>query len=333
MTATLATAVSQEMTMAAALNAALDCALELDPKVLLLGEDIADPAGGVFKITKGLSTKHGTTRVRATPIAEQSIVGAAIGASLGGYRPVAEVMFFDFITVAMDQVVNHAAKLRYMSGGMTPVPITIRTLVGSNRFGPQHAQSLEAWFMHTPGIKVVMPSTPMDAKGLLLSCIFDDDPCLFVEHSNMIFTQKADVPEGDYRVPLGVADLKRSGDDVSVITYGTQVPNALEAADVLAGEGVSIEVIDLRSLVPLDLETILGSVGRTSRAVVVHDAATFCGPGAEIASILTEELWGTLAAPVVRLGGKNVPVAFARELAVHPTVQTITAAVRRLSAR
>src|SRR5713226_3581320 len=231
MTATLATAVSQEITMAAALNAALDCALELDPKVLLLGEDIADPAAGVFKITKGLSTKHGTTRVRATPIAEEAIVGAAIGASLGGYRPVAEVMLFDFITVAIDQVVNHAAKLRYMSGGMTPVPITIRTLVGSNRFGPQHAQSLEAWFMHTPGIKVVMPSNPLDAKGLLTSCVFDDDPCLFIEHLNLAYGSKGEVPVGEVRIPLGRANVLTAGTDITLITYGPTVVLVRAAAE------------------------------------------------------------------------------------------------------
>jgi pyruvate/2-oxoglutarate/acetoin dehydrogenase E1 component len=324
---------TKPMNIAGALNAALDLALSVDPSVILLGEDIADPAGGVFKVTKGLSTTHGTERVRATPIAEQSIVGAAIGLALGGYRPVAEIMFFDFLTVAMDQVINHAAKLRYMSGGVTPVPLTIRTLVGSGRFGPQHAQHLEAWFMHTPGIKVVMPSTPADAKGLLLSCIFDDDPCLFIEHSGLLFGQKGDVPAGDHRVRIGTADVKRAGSSVTVLTYGAQVANALRAADAVAGEGIDAEVIDLRSLVPLDLAAILGSVARTKRAVVVHDASTFCGPGAELAAIITEELWGDLAAPVARVGAADVPVAFAPELEVHPTVDAISAALRRVAER
>jgi len=313
-----------------ALNDGLDVALGLDPTVILLGEDIADPAGGVFKVTRGLSTKHGTDRVRATPIAEQSIAGAAVGLALAGYRPVAEIMFFDFLTVAMDQVVNHAAKLRYMSGGATPVPLTIRTLVGSARFGPQHAQSLEAWFMHTPGIKIVMPSTPADAKGLLLSCIFDDDPCLFVEHSMLLFGRKAEVPDGDYRIPLGSADVKRAGRDVTVITYGAQVANALAAAEELSPDGTDVEVIDLRSLVPLDTATVLSSVARTRRAVVVHDATTFCGPGAELAAIITEELWGQLEAPVARVGAANVPVAFAAELQVLPTVDDICAAIKRV---
>lgn len=321
------------MTMAAALNAALDTALESDDRVILLGEDIADPAGGVFKITNGLSTKHGTTRVRATPIAEQSILGAAIGASLGGYLPVAEVMFFDFLTVAMDQLVNHAAKLRYMSGGVTPVPITVRTMVGSSRFGPQHSQELEAWFMHTPGIKVVAPSTPADAKGLLLSCIFDPDPCLFVEYSSLIFSQKGDVPADDRRIPLGAAAVRRPGADVSVITYGAQVPMVLKAAARLQEEdGIDVEVIDLRTLVPLDMATVLASVAQTTRAVVVHGATTFCGPGAEIASRITEELFADLAAPVTRLGAENVPLAFAPELDAQPTVAKVVDAVRRLAA-
>ncbi|MHB8467464.1 MAG: alpha-ketoacid dehydrogenase subunit beta [Acidimicrobiales bacterium] len=324
---------SRDLSIAAALNAALDVALSLDPKVILLGEDIADPAGGVFKVTKGLSTTHGTDRVRATPIAEQSIAGAAVGLALGGYRPVAEIMFFDFLTIAMDQVVNHAAKLRYMSGGTTPMPVTVRTLVGSGRFGPQHAQQLEAWFMHTPGIKVVMPSTPADAKGLLLSCIFDEDPCLFIEHSMLLFGQKSAVPDGDYRVPLGSAAIRRPGTSATVITYGAQVQNALVGASALAQDGIDVEVIDLRSLVPLDTTTVLSSVARTRRAVVVHDASTFCGPGAELAALITEELWGDLAGPVERVGASNAPVAFAPELDVHPTVDDICAAVRKVVER
>jgi pyruvate dehydrogenase E1 component beta subunit/2-oxoisovalerate dehydrogenase E1 component len=318
------------MSMAVALNSALDEALTLDPRVLLLGEDIADPAGGVFKITRGLSSKHGTERVRATPIAEQSIIGASIGAAMGGYRPVAEIMFFDFMTVCMDQVVNHAAKLRFMSGGATPVPLTIRTTIGSSRFGAQHAQELEAWFMHTPGIKVVMPSSPADAKGLLLSCIFDPDPCLFIEHSSLLFAGKRPVPLGDHRVPLGVASVPRAGSDVTVITYGAQVPVALAAAEVLAGEGIDAEVIDLRSLVPLDWPTVFASVARTTRAIVVHNATRTCGPGAEIAARLTEELFTELAAPVVRLGAADVPVAFAPELSTYPTMDDIVGAARAL---
>ena len=215
---------TEAMTSAGAMKSALDCAMTQDAKVLILGEDVADPIGGVFKVTKGLSTKFGTHRVRATPISEQAIVGTAIGLSMAGYRPVAEIMFFDFITVAMDQLVNHAAKLRYMSGGATPAPITVRTTVGGRRFGAQHAQSLEAWFMHTPGIKVVMPSGPRDAKGLLLSCIFDDDPCLYIEHMGLAYSTTEEVPIGDFRIPLGQANVAAAGDRTPPsITYGPMV--------------------------------------------------------------------------------------------------------------
>jgi pyruvate/2-oxoglutarate/acetoin dehydrogenase E1 component len=321
---------AQEMSMAIALNAALDYALGADERVILIGEDIADPAGGVFKVTKGLSSKYGTTRVRATPIAEQSIVGAAIGAAIGGYRAVAEIMFFDFMAVAMDQVCNHAAKLRYMTGGHTTVPITIRTMVGAHRFGPQHCQQLEAWFMHTPGLKVVVPSTPADAKGLLLSCIFDPDPCLFIETSSLVFAEKGPVPPGDHRVPLGLAQIRRHGSDVTVVAYGGMMPVALRAADQLAADGIDVEVIDLRTLVPLDRSTLLNSAAKTGRVVVVHGSTTFCGPGAEIAALLTEELFDQLDAPVMRLGAQDLPTAFARELSTQPTPESLCSAVTHL---
>jgi pyruvate/2-oxoglutarate/acetoin dehydrogenase E1 component len=315
------------MNMAAALRNAMDCALAIDEKVLLLGEDIADPAGGVFKVTNGLSTKYGAHRVRTTPIAEQAIVGASIGAALGGYRPVAEIMFFDFVTVAMDQLVNHAAKLRYMTGGSTPVPLTVRTTVGSPRFGAQHAQELEAWFMHVPGLKVVMPSTPADAKGLLLSCIFDPDPCLFIEHSNLLFSPKEEVPLGDHRVPLGKAAVRREGRDLTLITYGSQVRGALKAADTLATQGIEIEVVDLRTLSPWDSETVLASVERTRRAAIVHSATTVAGPGAEIAAVISNELFGRLDGPVLRVGATNTPVPFAESLSSVPTTGRIAAEI------
>jgi acetoin:2,6-dichlorophenolindophenol oxidoreductase subunit beta len=321
-----------EMTTVGAMNSALDLALASDPKVILLGEDIADPSGGVFKVTKGLSGRHGRDRVRDTPIAEQSILGAAIGAALAGYRPVAEVMFFDFITVAMDQLVNHAAKFRYLSGGQHPVPITVRTVVGNSRFGAQHSQSLEAWFMHTPGLKVAFPSTPSDAKGLLTSCVFDDDPCLFIEHVGLHYSQKELVPTGEHRVPLGQAAVRREGGDVTVVSYGAQMPVVLAAAETLAAEGIAAEVIDLRSLVPLDFPTVLASVARTRRAVVVHGATRFAGPGAEIAATITEELFEDLAHPVVRLGAKYVPTPFlASGLEPLPVAADVVEAVRRLA--
>jgi pyruvate/2-oxoglutarate/acetoin dehydrogenase E1 component len=319
-----------ETHMAAALNDALDQALAADDTVIILGEDIADPSGGVVKVTKGLSTKYGAHRVRATPISEQAIVGAAIGAAIGGYRPVAEVMFFDFMTVAMDQVVNHAAKLRYMSGGSTPVPITIRTMIGGGRFGAQHTQSLEAWFMHAPGIKVVMPSGAADAKGLLTAAIEDHDPVLIIENSALMFNPKEPVPEGRHVVPLGVATVRRPGDDVTIIAYGTQVAAALDAATALAAEGISAEVIDLRSLVPLDVPAVLASAAKTRRVVVTHNATRFCGPGAEIAAIVHEELFGELAAPVVRLGAPYAPIPFAEPLEVFPVSEGIADACRRL---
>ena len=321
------------MTFVDALRSALDLAMEADDRVILLGEDIADPSGGVFKVTKGLSTKYGTSRVRSTPIAETAIVGAAIGAALGGYRPVAELMFMDFVTVAMDQITNHAAKLRFMSGGATSVPMTIRTSVGLQRFGAQHTQSLEAWFMHTPGLKVVLPSTPADAKGLLTASIEDDDPCMFVESVALAYSQKEPVPTGRHVVPLGVADIKRRGDDVTVVTYGPALHTALAAAETMASEdGVSLEVIDLRTLVPLDMRTVLESVARTKRAIVAHDATAFAGPGAEIAARIMTELFGDLRAPVTRVGASYAPAPYGPSgLSFLPKPDDIVAAARRVT--
>jgi 2-oxoisovalerate dehydrogenase E1 component len=321
------------MTFGQAVNETLALALESDPKVFLLGEDIADPAGGVVKTTFGLSTRFGRDRVRPTPIAEQAIVGAAIGAAMAGMKPVAEIMINDFLMVCMDQVANHAAKLRYMSGGKTSVPLTIRTLtagfVGS--FGAQHSQSLEGWLAHTPGLKIVYPSTPAEAKGLLLSCIDDPDPCIFFESMRAYFTP-GPVPEGVYRIPLGQADIKRPGTDLTIVTYGWTVAEALAAADTLAAEGISAEVLDLRTIVPLDVGALLESVGRTKRAIVMHAAIEFGGFGAEIASILSTRLHGKLAAPIKRIGGRYTPVPFAPSLeAQHfPTAQRVVDAARDL---
>jgi pyruvate/2-oxoglutarate/acetoin dehydrogenase E1 component len=327
------TVTEETTTLAAAVNQALAEAMEADPKVILLGEDIADPAGGVMKATQGLSTRFGTERVRATPIAEQAIIGAAIGASLGGYRPVAEVMLMDFFAVCMDQVANHAAKLRYMSGGRTNVPITIRTAVGGGRqFAAQHSQSLEAWMMHIPGLKVAVPSTPRDAKGLLTSCIFDDDPCIHMESMMALYTP-GPVPAGSFSIPLGVADVKREGTDVTVVTWGWQVQEALAAAEAVETDGTSVEVLDLRTLVPLDRAAVLESVARTRRLLVVHAATQFAGPGAEIAAMVQKELWGQLAGPVERLGAAYAPVPFAAELehALYPNRDTIADAIRKMA--
>ncbi len=323
----------RRITFSAAVAEALDVALARDERVVLFGEDVADPAGGVVKVTMGLSTKYGSERVRSTPIAESAIVGAGIGAALAGLRPVAEIMINDFLEVCMDQVANHAAKLRYMSGGRTKVPLTIRTLnagfVGS--FGAQHSQSLEAWLAHTPGLKIACPSTPLDAKGLLLACIEDDDPCVFFEPMRCYFTP-GEVPEGYYTIPLGEADIKRPGSDLTIVTYGWTVAESLVAASNLAREGIEAEVLDLRTIVPLDVPALLESVTRTGRALIVHAAVEFGGFGAELSALLNERLHGHLRAPVGRVGARYTPVPFSQGLEpLHfPSASRIEAAARKL---
>jgi acetoin:2,6-dichlorophenolindophenol oxidoreductase subunit beta len=323
----------REMTMREALNLALDQALESDDRVFLLGEDIADP--GASGPTAGLSTKYGHARVLDTPISEAAIVGAAIGAAIDGMRPVAEIMIMDFIGIAADQLINNAAKMRFMTAGRTTAPITVRTQVyGGLATGATHSQSLEAWFMHVPGMKVIIPSTPRDGKGLLTSAIFDEDPCLFIE-TIRLQGQKGLVPvDPGFSIPLGQADVKRPGTDVSLIGYGRGVHDALAAAETLASEhGISAEVVDLRTLVPLDVETIVESVGRTRRAVVTHHAVQFAGPGAEVAAILGAELFGRLEAPIERVGARFVPTpaAAALEAAVLPSpARIVEAALRTL---
>ena len=324
------------MSMGEAVCHTMELALQADPNVFLLGEDIADPAGGVFKTSAGLSTKYGRSRVRPTPIAEQAIIGAATGAALVGMRPIAEIMFCDFAGVCLDQITNHAAKQRYMSGAATHAPMTIRMLVGGGigGFGAQHTQSLEAWLLHTPGLKVVYPSTPTEAKGLLTSCIFDEDPCVHLESMMLTFMTREEVPLGDYRIPLGVAKIRRPGTDISLITYGWQVQQCLKAAEALEAEGISAEVIDLRSLLPLDYHRVLDSVRRTRRALVVHAATEFCGLGAEIASTINEELFTTLKAPAARLGAAFAPIAYSREIETNqlPHGDSIAARVRQIMA-
>lgn len=323
------------ISMRDALNAALDLALAEDPSVFLIGEDLADPGGGISQVTRGLSSAHGTERVRDTPISEAAIVGAAIGAAMAGMRPVAEVMIMDFISIALDQLVNHAAKARFMSGGRLSVPLTVRTAVfGGIGSGATHSQTLESWLTHIPGLKVVVPSTPADAKGLLSSCIFDDDPCVVIENVALYGTT-GPVPEGDVRVPIGSADIKRVGDDVTVVTYGRTVRDALAAAEAVAQEGIEVEVVDLRTLVPLDVATVLGSVARTRRAVVAHHATRFGGFGAEVASTIAEELFGQLDVPVRRIGAAFAPIgsAPALEEAVMPSSGSIAVAIRDVMSR
>jgi|HubBroStandDraft_5_1064220.scaffolds.fasta_scaffold94348_2 pyruvate/2-oxoglutarate/acetoin dehydrogenase E1 component len=329
---TVTAAAPQTMSFTDAYRMALDEALESDPSVLLLGEDIGDKeGGGVFKVTKGLSTKYGAHRVRTTPISEQAILGAAVGAALAGMRPVAEIMLMNFVTVAMDQIVNHAAKLRFMSGGQTGVPITIRTRTGAGAgTAGQHSDMLEAWFAHVAGIKVVVPSTPADAKGLLSSCIFDDDPCLFIE-DGLTRALTGPAPPPGHRVPLGKAHVARSGSDVSVIGYGRPLRDTLVIAERLAQEGIQVEVVDLRTVSPLDTDGVLKSVAKTRRAVVVHEAPRSFGVGAEVAARIQEHLYGQLAAPVLRVASRDVTVPFAKVLETEylykPT--EIESAIRR----
>ncbi|OOL33474.1 pyruvate dehydrogenase [Rhodococcus rhodochrous] len=320
----------QQMTIAQAINSGYHCAMEADEKIVILGEDVADPIGGVFKTTKDLSTRFGTERVRATPIAEGAIAGAAVGLALGGYRGVVEVMFFDFSTHVLDQILNHAAKFRYMTGGATPTPVMVTSVIGSSHFGAQHAQSVETWFMHTPGINVCFPSTPRDAKGLLMSCLESPDPTLLIQHTGLLYSVKEEVPTGPYRVPLGKAKTVRAGNDVTIVAYGTTVAMAIEAADMLARDGIDAEIIDLRSLVPLDFETVLDSVERTRRCVVTHEATQFAGPGAEISARITEDLFNELLGPVLRVGGLFTPVPFAKTLNRLPTTERIVAETRKL---
>ncbi|MCV7257185.1 alpha-ketoacid dehydrogenase subunit alpha/beta [Mycobacterium shimoidei] len=324
---------TEDLGLVQAIHRTLDRAMAADDSIVLLGEDIGDRSGGgMFKITAGLSAKYGEQRVRDTPIAESSIIGAALGASLAGLRPVAELMFMDFLGVAMDQIANHVAKVRYMSGGRRGAPLVIRTMVGTGA-GPQHSQAVEAWAMHTPGLKVVWPSTAADAAGLLNACLRENDPCLFVESMKLYFSGgTGPVPIADYVIPLGQADVKRPGTDVTICTYGVMVHAALAAAQELQSAAVSVEVVDLRTLVPLDLETVLNSVRKTKRLVVAHESVGFCGPGAEIAAAVGTELFGELAAPVQRVAGTYTPVprAATLEAACRPDAGKLSDAIRRI---
>ncbi len=322
---------NQQLTFRKAITEALDQAMEANPEVFLLGEDVADSAGGgVFHVTEGLSAKYGEDRVRNTPIAEEGFMGASIGAAMVGMRPVPEVMFMDFIGVCWDQLANHAAKLRYMSGGRTLAPLTMRvSMVGGTPIGAQHSQSIEAVLMHTPGLKVAYPSTPYDAKGLLLACIEDEDPCVFIECTSLMM-KRGLVPTEAYTIPLGRAATKARGDDVTIISWGRMMAEALKAAEELSGAGIGAEVIDMRSLAPLDMDTVLESVSRTSRAVVVHEAVRSCGPGAEIATRIHEELHGQLSDAVRRVTAPDCSVPAAPQLvaAFYPNAAQIVDAVR-----
>ncbi|MDP4219350.1 MAG: alpha-ketoacid dehydrogenase subunit beta [Bacteroidota bacterium] len=319
------------MTYIDAINDALQYEMERDSSVFLIGEDIG-AFGGAFKATKGLYQRFGKDRVIDTPITEAGLVGAAIGASLFGYRPVAEMQFSDFITNAFNQLVTVAATTAYRWG--LPVPIVVRCPSGAGiSGGPFHSRNPEVWFVHQPGLKVVCPGTPEDAKGLLISSIRDNSPVLFFEHKRLYRSLKSEVPSGEYVVPLGKAKTARIGKDLSLITYGGTLPLAVEVAEAFAKEGkADIEVIDLRSLVPLDLEAILSSVRKTSRVLVLHEDNLTAGFGAELVALITEHAFEALDAPVKRLASFDSPVPFAPDLEreVLPSVRSVGSAVEEL---
>lgn len=311
---------------------ALDEEMARDENVIFFGEDVGK-AGGVFKVTPGLWEKYGSDRVRDTPISENAIIGAGIGAAVTGLRPVVELMFADFAAVTLDQIINQAAKFRYMSGGQLKVPLTIRAAQGAGQgFGSQHSQCCETWFMHAPGLKVVVPATPADVLGLLKSAIRDDNPVVFLEHKSL-YTDKGEIPDDpDYIIPLGVAKVVREGSDVTIVATQQMVKVALRAAEELQQQGISCEIIDPRTLVPLDLETILNSVKKTGRLITVEEAVRAGGWGAEVATQVTDEAIWYLEGPVVRvtMGATIIPFSGPLEAHILPDKDDVIAAVRRV---
>jgi 2-oxoisovalerate dehydrogenase E1 component beta subunit len=322
----------RELTYIAAISEALREEMRRDPRVLVLGEDIGGDFGGAFKVTKGFEAEFGPRRVLNTPIAELGFTGMATGMALMGLRPVVEMQFADFISTAFDSIVQFAATAHYRHLGAVPWVIRAPS-DGGLRSGPFHSQNPEAWFVHTPGLKVVAPGTPADAKGLLIAAIRDDNPVIYFESKPLYRTQKGRVPAGEYIVPIGQAQVARSGDALSIITYGTQLREALTAAERLSTEGVEVEVLDLRTLKPLDTEAILASVRRTSKALVVHSANQLAGVGAEVAALIAQHAFEWLDAPVMRLGGLDTPVPFSPPLedAYRPNAQKICDAAKSLA--
>jgi pyruvate/2-oxoglutarate/acetoin dehydrogenase E1 component len=319
------------MTFAQALNSAHKLEMQRDPNIYVAGEDVG-VYGGIFGVTGGLLDQFGDKRVRDTPITESAIIGTAVGAAAAGLRPVIELMFIDFIGVALDQLYNQAAKMKYMFGGKAKLPITLRTTCGAGMgAAAQHSQCLEAWFMHIPGLKVVLPSTPYDAKGLLISAIRDDNPVVFIEHK-MLYGAQGEVPEESYTIPLGKADVKREGKDITVVATAMMVGRALSAAEKLSGNGISLEVIDPRTLSPLDEGTILNSVKKTHRLLIVHEEVKFAGSGAEIAAMVAEKAFDYLDAPIVRVGAPFTPVPFspALEQEFIPSEEKIIQAAKKM---
>ncbi|EIW20103.1 MULTISPECIES: alpha-ketoacid dehydrogenase subunit beta [Pelosinus] len=315
-----------------AVRQAMQEEMRRDENVFLLGEDVG-VYGGAFGVSLGMLEEFGEERVRDTPISEGVIAGAAAGAAVTGLRPIAEIMFSDFITIAMDSLVNQAAKMRYMFGGKAKVPMVLRMPGGSGTgAAAQHSQSLEAWLVHVPGLKVVMPSTPYDVKGLLKTAIRDDNPVVFIE-TKTVYNKKGEVPEEDYVIPFGVADVKRVGRDVTVLATGVMVHRSLEAAEILAKEGIDVEVIDPRTLVPFDKETLVKSVIKTGKLIIVHEACKRGGFGGEVAAeVMESEAFDYLDAPIKRVAGKNIPIPYCMELekSAVPQVDDIVNAVREI---
>lgn len=323
----------RELTYAEALREAMRLAMQKDPAVFVIGEDIG-VYGGAFGVTAGLIDEFGPERIIDTPISEAGIAGACIGAALTGMRPIGEMQFSDFVTLAMEQLVLQAAKVRFMFGGKASVPMVMRLPGGSGTgAAAQHSQSLEAWFTHIPGLKVVMPSTPHDAKGLLLASLYDGNPVIFVEHK-LLYKTKGEVPEGWYTVPLGQARVVREGRHLTLVATSIEVLRAQQAAQTLAGEGIEIEIIDPRTLRPLDVETIAESVKKTGKLLIVHEAVKTGGFGAEVAARIAEhEAFDYLEAPIRRLAGREIPIPYNRTLEHHtvPQVEDIVAEARKLA--
>jgi pyruvate dehydrogenase E1 component beta subunit len=321
----------KQMTYAEALRDGIRLEMQRDPHVYLAGEDVGI-FGGCFGQTAGLYQEFGPERIVDTPISETAIVGHAVGAAAAGLRPIVEIMFIDFMGVCMDEILNQAAKMRYMFGGKAKVPMVIRTPCGAGvSAAAQHSQSLEAFFTHIPGIKTVMPSTPADAKGLMCAAIRDDNPVIYIEHK-MLLGLQGDVPEGEYVIPLGKADIKRKGSDVTIVAWSAMVHKALAAAEALAKEGISAEVLDPRTLNPLDKDSILNSVGKTERLVIVHEATRTGGFGGEIAAIVADEGFDLLNAPIKRVTAPDAPVPFSPVLERNylPSEEKIIKAVKEL---
>jgi pyruvate dehydrogenase E1 component beta subunit len=322
----------REITYLEAVREAMTQEMERDERVFLIGEDIG-VYGGAFGATFGMLDKFGPERILETPITELGIAGAATGAALIGMRPIAEIMFMDFTTLASEQLVNQAAKIRFMFGGKATIPMVLRTPAGSGTgAAAHHSQSLENWFVHIPGLKVVMPSTPYDVKGLLITSIRDDNPIIFVEHK-LLYKTKGPVPEEPYTIPLGSAEVKREGRDLTIFATAIMVKKSLEAAEKLAEEGIEVEIVDPRSLKPLDIDTLVNSVKKTSKLLIVHEASKTGGFGGEIAALIAEsEAFGYLDAPIIRLAGRDMPMPYNRTLEYHtvPQVENIVEKAREL---